>query len=79
MIGYSQAFEGLYGPKPMEGNNVNSWRFRTNWQGKLVLQRQVKYYNIRMYMHDYYWRDAKTQDLQDYYNEHQQQNTSKTA
>ena len=58
---------------------MNSWRFRTNWQGKLVLQRQVKYYNIRMYMHDYYWRDAKTEDLQDYYNEHQQQNTPKTA
>lgn len=51
---------------------MNNYRFRTNWQKKLVLQRRVKYYNIRMYMYDYYWRDATVEDLLDYYNEHKQ-------
>lgn len=51
---------------------MKNYRFRTNWRGKLILQRRVKYYNINMYMWDYYWRDATSKDLQDYYETHTQ-------
>jgi hypothetical protein len=43
------------------------WRFRTNWRGKLILQRSYRVpalvpgdWNVR-------WRDATTEDLGHYY------------
>ena len=48
---------------------MSDYRFRTNWRGKLILQRRIKYYNINMYMHDYLWRDATVEDLKHYYAE----------
>jgi hypothetical protein len=46
---------------------MNNYQFRTNWRGQLVLQYRDKYYNVRTWSHEYYWRDATTQDLKDYY------------
>lgn len=48
------------------GVNMPKYQFRTNWRGKLVLQ--CKDYN-RDHWGDkyYYWRDATTEDLKDYY------------
>lgn len=42
------------------------WRFRTNWRGKLVLQRG---WTVHYYMHlkpTAHWRDANATDLLDY-------------
>lgn len=45
---------------------MNEWRFRTNWRGKLILQRRV---HQTLYAEAYYvWRDATAGDLADYYN-----------
>jgi hypothetical protein len=45
---------------------MNNYQFRTNWRGKLVLQRLIKY---RDQFGDpkFQWEDATTQDLKDYY------------
>ena len=47
---------------------MKQWQFRTNWRGKLILQRQ---FQSRDQWGDkyYYWSDADTTDLKDYYNE----------
>lgn len=48
------------------GVNVKNYQFRTNWRGKLILQCQD--YNRDQWGDKYYyWRDATTQDLKDYY------------
>lgn len=47
---------------------MNHYRFRTNWGGLLILQRLIKYRN-RYGDPDFYWRDATTEDLKDYYAE----------
>ncbi len=49
------------------GDNVKNYQFRTNWRGKLVLQYRDKYYSLRTHGYEYYWRDADTTDLKDYY------------
>ena len=45
---------------------MNNYQFRTNWRGKLILQRR---YTARDRWGDRYqfWRDATTTDLKDYY------------
>lgn len=45
---------------------MNNFQFRTNWRGQLVLQRQW-YTRVRWGDKNYYWQDADTTDLQDYY------------
>lgn len=45
------------------------WRFRTNWRGKLILQRSYRAYGG---FGDFYiaWMDATTEDLGEYYATH---------
>ena len=45
---------------------MNNYQFRTNWRGKLILQRR---YTASDRWGDRYqfWRDATTTDLKDYY------------
>ncbi len=45
---------------------MKNYQFRTNWRGKLILQRQL-YTRSSWGDKYYYWRDATTQDLKDYY------------
>lgn len=45
---------------------MNNYQFRTNWRGKLILQR-LKYTRDNWGDKYYYWQDASTQDLKDYY------------
>lgn len=44
---------------------MGKWRFRTNWRGRLVLQRKV-YVGMGMLTD---WCDASSTDLADYYHE----------
>lgn len=49
------------------------WRFRSGWRGKLILQRYVEWIEYDSHGGDYLaatWRDATTNDLLDYYLEH---------
>ena len=46
---------------------MNNYQFRTNWRGQLILQRQVRGWNIYTRSPGLYWRDATAQDLKDYY------------
>ncbi len=47
---------------------MKNYQFRTGWRGKLILQRQD--YNRDQWGDKYYyWRDATTTDLKDYYAE----------
>lgn len=50
-------------------SNINEWRFRTNWRGKLILQRKVKELEFLGPSVDFVWkwRDANTEDLGDFY------------
>lgn len=48
------------------GVNMNYYRFRTNWRGRLILQRLNTYRN-RWGDPDRLWEDADAGDLQDYY------------
>jgi hypothetical protein len=45
---------------------MNNYQFRTNWRGRLILQRRDTY---RFVWGDpyYRWRDATVEDLKDYY------------
>jgi hypothetical protein len=45
---------------------MNNYQFRTNWRGKLILQRK---FHARDKWGDkyYYWQDANTTDLKHYY------------
>lgn len=43
-----------------------NWRFRTNWRGKLILQRRVENVSFDFSPSGYYWRDASSTDLLDY-------------
>jgi hypothetical protein len=45
---------------------MKNYRFRTNWRGKLVLQRLHKYRD-QWGGPDFRWEDATIQDLKDYY------------
>lgn len=45
---------------------MKNYQFRTNWRGKLILQRLIKYRD-QFGGPDFQWRDATTQDLKDYY------------
>lgn len=47
---------------------MKNYQFRTNWRGKLILQRLVKYRD-QFGGPDFEWEDATTQDLKDYYAE----------
>lgn len=50
-------------------NEINEWRFRVNWRGKLILQRKVK--DLQFFGPSaefvWKWRDATTADLGFYY------------
>lgn len=46
---------------------MTGWRFRTNWRGKLILQRSYRVPSISPGMFDIKWRDATTEDLGAYY------------
>lgn len=48
------------------GVNMHNYRFRTNWRGKLILQR-LNTYRDQWGGPDRLWEDATTQDLKDYY------------
>lgn len=50
---------------------MSDYRFRTNWRGKLILQRRY-YYRNSWGDRCHYWCDAKTEDLRDYYEKHTQ-------
>jgi hypothetical protein len=45
------------------------WRLRTNWRGKLILQRRVRTFSMFGPSGEWVlvWRDASTEDLLDYY------------
>jgi hypothetical protein len=45
---------------------MNNYQFRTNWRGKLILQR-LRYRRDRWGDKYGCWQDATTQDLKDYY------------
>ena len=47
---------------------MNNYRFRSNWRGKLVLQRLYTYRD-QWGGPDRLWKDATTQDLKNYYQE----------
>lgn len=47
---------------------MSYWRFRTNLLGKLILQRGYNDYDHPFLL----WRDATTEDLQDYYSKFNQ-------
>lgn len=47
---------------------MTNYQFRTNWRGKLILQRLVKYRD-QFGGPDYQWEDATVTDLKDYYAE----------
>jgi len=48
---------------------MSEWRFRTNWRGKLILQRRIR--TMRFLgpgvEPGFEWRDATTEDLGLYY------------
>lgn len=44
---------------------MNQWRFRTNWRGKLILQRRLAWHDDGMDFSR--WQDATTEDLGDYF------------
>lgn len=50
---------------------MSNWRFRTNWRGKLILQRRIR--TMRMLGPSvepgFEWRDATSKDLGFYYAE----------
>lgn len=48
------------------GVNMHNYRFRTNWRGKLVLQR-LNTYRDQWGGPDRIWEDADAGDLRDYY------------
>lgn len=48
------------------------WRFRVNWRGKIILQREKKYIKMDDYpSYDSYtvtvWEDATAQDMLEFY------------
>jgi hypothetical protein len=45
---------------------MTNYQFRTNWRGKLVLQRQ-QYILDKWGDKQYYWTDATVSDLKEYY------------
>jgi hypothetical protein len=45
---------------------MNNYQFRTNWRGKLILQRQW-YSRDKWGDKQYYWTDATVSDLKEYY------------
>lgn len=45
---------------------MNHYRFRTNWRGKLILQR-LHTYRDQWGGPDHLWEDADAGDLRDYY------------
>jgi hypothetical protein len=45
---------------------MNNYQFRTNWRGKLILQRQ-RSFRDKWGDKQYYWTDATISDLKDYY------------
>ena len=45
---------------------MTNYRFRSNWRGKLILQRLVKYRD-QFGGPDFQWCDADAGDLKDYY------------
>jgi hypothetical protein len=47
---------------------MNNYRFRSNWRGKLILQRLIKYRD-QWGGPDFEWCDADAGDLKDYYAE----------
>lgn len=48
---------------------MTGWRFRTNWRGKLILQRRVRDLHVIGSMVEpcMRWRDATAEDLSEYY------------
>lgn len=44
---------------------MNQWRFRTNWRGKLILQRRSVWRDDGRECSE--WLDASTEDLGDYF------------
>lgn len=45
---------------------MKNYQFRTNWRGKLILQR-LNTYRDQFGDREYLWEDATTQDLKTYY------------
>ena len=45
---------------------MTNYRFRSNWRGKLILQRLIKYRD-QFGGPDFQWCDADAGDLKDYY------------
>ena len=50
------------------------WRFRTNWRGKLILQRSYRVPALCPGDWIVRWRDATTEDLGHYYAAHGKEN-----
>lgn len=46
---------------------MSDWRFRTNWRGKIILQRSYRAPSNMRGDWVICWRDATTADLGDYY------------
>lgn len=46
---------------------MSNWRFRTNWRGKLILQREYRVPSIAPGVWDSVWKDATAEDMGDYY------------
>lgn len=42
---------------------ADRWRFRTNWRGKLILQKRITIHNIYILGETYKWIDATAGDL----------------
>jgi hypothetical protein len=51
---------------PGHNGQMKNYQFRTNWRGKLVLQRQ-QYILDKWGDKQYYWTDATVSDLKEYY------------
>lgn len=50
---------------------TEDWRFRSTWLGTLVLQRRIRHWCDSPTGHYYHWRDATTEDLNDFFKENQ--------
>lgn len=47
----------------------DNWRFRTNWRGKVILQRRFRYPSRFPGSFDWVWEDARVEDLKVFFEE----------
>lgn len=47
----------------------DGWRFRTNWRGKVILQRRYRVPGCMIGVWEIEWCDARVQDLQVFFEE----------